>query len=415
MPRDLGWNLVGYGAVGGLGLILNSLIATLFNPGVLGVFTQTLACFIVGAQVAVLGVHWSVGKYAAQHSESEDECSALLVAALMLVLATGSMVTLAGFFASDTLGRLLESDQLTVSVQLAAPGVLLFAVNKTLLAFVNGRLWMRAYAVLQVVRAAGLVVAVLILKWTGTSGAFIGAVLTIAEGILLAVTLPIVRPTWTSSGWPRLRYWWDEHLRFGIWGTTGGILGELNTRIDVLFIGWFMSDRAVGLYGFAAMLAEGLYQVPVVVRQVYNPRLTHLVTAERFEELGRLIREGRAYTYLSMGVLCAVAAVAYPMAVTILTGDAGYLEAHMAFVILCLGLALSSGYIPFSQLFVQAGLARLNSQIIVVGVVVNCSLNALLVPWYGMVGAAIGTAVSWLTLPWLIHHHGRRQWGLFRI
>jgi O-antigen/teichoic acid export membrane protein len=54
------------------------------------------------------------------------------------------------------------------------------------------------------------------------------------------------------------------------------VLLQMNTRIDVLVLGLFWSDHIVGIYSFAATLAEGVYQLLVVLRTNYNPMLVRL-------------------------------------------------------------------------------------------------------------------------------------------
>ena len=44
------------------------------------------------------------------------------------------------------------------------------------------------------------------------------------------------------------RSWLKRHLAFGARGLMSGVFLELNTRIDVLAIGLFLSDTDVGTY-----------------------------------------------------------------------------------------------------------------------------------------------------------------------
>ena len=50
-----------------------------------------------------------------------------------------------------------------------------------------------------------------------------------------------------------------------------GILTEVNTRVDILVLGYFHGDTLVGVYSFAAILAEGFSQLPMVVRRSIDP------------------------------------------------------------------------------------------------------------------------------------------------
>ena len=62
-----------------------------------------------------------------------------------------------------------------------------------------------------------------------------------------------------------------KHLVFGFRGLGAGMFAEFNSRVDVLVIGFFLEDRAVGIYSFAAMLVDGIYHVLAMIRINFNP------------------------------------------------------------------------------------------------------------------------------------------------
>ena len=55
-------------------------------------------------------------------------------------------------------------------------------------------------------------------------------------------------------------------------------------------LSYFVSDRAVGVYAFASLFAEGIYQVRVVIRTVAYPTLVRLATRLERMELARMVR-----------------------------------------------------------------------------------------------------------------------------
>ena len=76
------------------------------------------------------------------------------------------------------------------------------------------------------------------------------------------------------AGTLRLRRdWVVRHYKFGTKGLAAGLFTEVNSRVDVLMIGFFLSDRATGIYSFAAMLVDGVYHVLAMVRINFNPIL----------------------------------------------------------------------------------------------------------------------------------------------
>ena len=53
---------------------------------------------------------------------------------------------------------------------------------------------------------------------------------------------------------------------YGAKSALAGVMLELNAKVDIWMIGVFLSDKLVGIYTFAAMVAEGVYQLLVVLQ-----------------------------------------------------------------------------------------------------------------------------------------------------
>ena len=54
----------------------------------------------------------------------------------------------------------------------------------------------------------------------------------------------------------------------------GGVLLEMNSKIDIFMIGIFLSDSKVGIYSFCALFVEG-FQIFTVLQNIYNPILSY--------------------------------------------------------------------------------------------------------------------------------------------
>ena len=58
------------------------------------------------------------------------------------------------------------------------------------------------------------------------------------------------------------------------------------------------------------------------------------------------------------------------------------------------GIVLSSGYIPFGQILVQAGRPGLQTILTLMLVLFNFTVNMLLIPILGIIGAAAASAMA---------------------
>jgi O-antigen/teichoic acid export membrane protein len=221
-------------------------------------------------------------------------------------------------------------------------------------------------------------------------------VFSFAEGLLflglaLEIGLQVVRPT--PGAW---RGWSSTHLRYGLKSVVSGMLLELNARVDVLMLGVFLDDARVGIYSFAAMLAEGCFQLLVVLQNNYNPVLARQIATRRFAQLEAMVRKGKRNTYLLMAGVGLAAVAVYPLVLDLLTNKPGFQDSFLPFAVLIGGIVLMAGYYPFSQTLLMANRPGWHTGLMVLVVASNVLFNRLLIPHLEIEGAALGTALSFL-------------------
>jgi O-antigen/teichoic acid export membrane protein len=199
---------------------------------------------------------------------------------------------------------------------------------------------------------------------------------------------------------------------FGAKSAFSGVLLELNAKVDVWMIGMAMSDAAVGVYTYAAMLAEGLYQLVVVLQNVYNPILArHLARGER-DAVHEVVRRGRWRAALGIAAAGAIAVAAFPIALSMVGARPEFSGAHVPFAILAGGIALASGYLPFGQILLMGGQPGTHTAWMALTVLVNVAGNAVWIPRFGLVGAAIATATSMVASVVLLRALARAKLGV---
>jgi len=409
------WNFSSLAVLGVSGIALNALIGALYDEAALGVFNQALAAYIFFSQAAVGGLDRSVLKEVAAHAQDLPRVRAIVAAGLVPAALLAGLVTLVFWFARAPIGAWLESPGTSEAIAWATPGLYFFALNKVLLATVNGLSRMRAFAVYQALRYV-LILAALggfaLLDRERVHAAHLAGVFSFAEaGLCLVLALEV----WLQLRGPLQRGWSAlvrPHLEYGLRSVGSGVLLELNARVDVLMIGWFMRDTDVGVYTFAAMIVEGVYQLLVVLQNLYNPILARELAARRLEELRQTIRRGRRRTYLGFAAAAALALFLYPLALSILTDKPGFAESVVPFRWLLLGIVLCAGYIPFAQTLLMAGFPGAHTLYMGSTVLINVVGNAFLIPRLGLAGAAIATSISMFLGVFVLKSFVRARTGL---
>ena len=393
--RDTLWNLVSFGILGVSGFLLNIIIGSCYGAATLGVFNQVFALYIVLSQFAVFGVHYSVVKHVAQHSEDNATCDAIISSAIAVTALCAGVACAAGYALSNRVGAIFSRD-VAVGWIYVLPGLWCFALNKVLLGILNGKRFMRAFAVAQAMRYILFIVFLVCCVLLGVPGPALPLIISAGEMLLLIFLLVYVmkfhRPIWFGqwSGWAR------RHIDFGTRGFLSGTMTEINSRVDVLMLGHFATDKDVGIYSMASLIVEGLAQLAVVVKHNVNPILTQMIAQGRIENLREIVRRGVRIFYAVMAVIGILAIVLYPLAIRLLMRDSSFMDSWAPFAILMGGLILCSGYLPFNMILVQAGYPGTHTVLMSAVVLTNIVLNALLIPWLGISGAALATAVSFV-------------------
>lgn len=417
------WNMAALGVSGVAGVVLLVLVGAIFGAATLGTFNLQFAVFLVAGQVAVLGMQASTVRAVAIASDLRTRRTQLR-GALLATSAVAGAVALVLWIARDLIAAALGRPTLAAGIGWVALATLLFALNKVLLAALNGLSHFRAFAALTAARALLLLAAFGLLALLGVEGDRIVLILPMAEGVLLLVGLATLagelagrrRTQRTERAVdaedaplpPSMLATVRGHLRFGSLGFGSNLLQELNVRIDVIVLSLFVSDELLGVYSLAAILVEAIAQVPVVLRTVLAPRVILMLERHDRQGLAELVTLVRPRLRLAMVVITVIAVAAYPSAILLVTGDTVLAGGRVPFAILMAGTAFAAGYAPFGLLLIQAGRPADQTLLTLAIVLINVVGNLLLIPTFGLEGAAVATALS------LVGSVGLLRWAVAR-
>jgi O-antigen/teichoic acid export membrane protein len=391
---DLLINMIGLAIVGFSGIYCNLVIAQLGGTEALGVFNQVFAAYILVSQISVFGIHNSVSRAIAD--ETNDRVT-VFWSAFQSVIFFGSIFSILFYLIAPLISQILDSPNIEVGVRFAAPGLFFFSLNKVFLAALNGLRLMRAYAVYNTSRYLLLLAAVLYILRAGYPSPYLLLALTVSELVLsIPLLLHLVFVLGAKGIQKVSREWHKAHFDFGLKSFMGGMLVELNTRVDVLMLGFFLGDKAVGVFSFAAALAEGFFQFLVVIRNNYNPILVREIAKGQFRELREIIFNGQKYTVGAFLLITAAAIAIYPIGIQIVGQGAELGDSYSVFVILMVGLLLHSPYAPFFQIIQSGGFPGWQTMGMMLIVVFNVIGNGVLIPLFGIKGAAMSTSMSYV-------------------
>lgn len=407
-------NFASFAVLGVSGVATNIVLSRAYGSELLGAFNQILSIYIVGAQFVSGGSHLATTRLVPLHAGDAFRQWSTVVASLAIAASLSVVVVLAMLLGSPLLVAVFSSPLVALGLGPLIFALALCGINKVLLGALNATERHGAFALVQAFRPLVVLIGVVAMWHFGFDGASVFVLVPLAEVLVLALSLVLILPLPRSADWHSA--WRDEFSpvrRFSLRVFSGSLIAEANSRVDVLVLGALASDRVVGIYSFASMYAEGLAQLPSVIRNAVNARMARLSgdPAGLWRALPGLMRFG----YLFLVPMFLLAAGAFYLIVQWTLQLAEHRQALTVFAIVLSCLIAVAGALPLDLLLAQLGFPGHLSVLRGLLFVANLGGCIMLYHWMGIYGVATSVGLTFvafsigtlLTVRYLItHRHG---------
>lgn len=183
-----------------------------------------------------------------------------------------------------------------------------------------------------------------------------------------------------------------ELLRFAAPIGIYDMLNLLLQRVDIFMVGRYLSTSMAGVYGIAVEVAFALKKV----RQSFDPIVIPVISAAHQQgDRSRVLEQYRNVTRWILAIDGAL------LGVILLAGDSllrifgtSFTAGYGALAFLALSIVIN-GVLGVSELFILIDRPVINVFNSVGALVVNVALNLLLIPQFGLTGAAIAITVAY--------------------
>jgi O-antigen/teichoic acid export membrane protein len=167
---------------------------------------------------------------------------------------------------------------------------------------------------------------------------------------------------------------------------------NLYTYIDTIMISIIRGDAEVGWYNAAFKLYEGLSIFPMVICVVFRPQIAKIFLGEK-KDFENLFFRGVKYVLIIALSVSVTGFIISDLAIIKLFGIQ-YIHSIAALKILLFGLSF-----VFTLTYLQMMLISMKKQktvlyISLIGLLVNVTLNLILIPKFGFLGAAASTVMG---------------------
>ncbi len=392
---DVGWTLSNSIIVVVIGMVLNIIVGNFFRAQGLGLYSMTLTVLLITSIIASLGIHTAVIKYTAQYKKDTNKINQFVSTGFVSMFLSGLCFAGIVFMLSSLLAKIFKMPGLKECLRIIALTFIFFLVNKELLGFLNGLREMKKYAIIESLRyVLILMLTVVFYSLFHTLQSVIFA-FPIAESSLFFILFPICRKHFefnlTEFGRIAIKL-----LKFGAPMLFSGMIGQLNSRIDLLLIGYFMLDKDVGVYTAAFMFARGLTIFPSAVQKVTNPAITEFYYNNSLQKIENLVNIVMKYAFIILSMVAILLSFFFKDIIAIVyPGKVEFANAVLPCQILLLSM-IFYGSTSSVGTAVSSSIGRPDIALKVSGItlIINSAFNCILIPKCGIVGAAVATGFS---------------------
>ncbi len=384
---NTGWLFGDHAIRMGVGLFVGVWMARYLGPEQFGLLSYALAFVALFGAIASLGLNGIVVRELVKYPESAPET---LGSAFLLRIAGGALAFVLVVVAID---YARPHDSLVKLMVVLLGFVLVFKAAEVVKCWFESQVqskytvWVEntAYLLFALVKVA-------LILGEAPLIAFVWALS--AEGLLAAIGLMAVY-AWRGG---HLRMWRPTFGRAGAllkdsWPLIlSGLAIMVYMRIDQIMLGQMLGDEAVGIYSAAVRISEAWYFIPTAIVASVFPSI---IEAKKQSEELYYQRLQRLYDL--MVVLALLAALPVTLLsdwlIALLFGEnyagAGAVLTVHVWAALFVFINVASGRWIYAE-----NLARLALRRALLGAAMNVLMNWLLIPHYGIVGAAWATLVS---------------------
>ena len=171
-----------------------------------------------------------------------------------------------------------------------------------------------------------------------------------------------------------------------------GGLNMINSRADILMLGVISGSEAVGIYSIAARGSELISFLMIPVHAALGPTIAKLYTNEDYERLQRVVTKSTwVVSLLSLPIAIGFIFFGYWF---LLIYGTEFTQGQLALSILSVGNIINILMGPVALLLIMTHHERDATIGLAVSAVLNIILNIILIPQWGLGGAATATMAS---------------------
>ena len=389
-----------------IGFVITVALGRYLGAGDLGLYRMTSTIYGLAMLGAAIGIPGTMIKYVAEFKEDRNKFNQVVSSGVITSFFLGIVFIPLFYFSSGLFTEIFNMPGLSGLIKILSLVFPFALVNGALLGLLNGIREMKKHAIAMIIQSVLMVIVTVALIYYGfgVSGAVIGIVLSSVGNCLFLI---LVSRNYFKITFSEYVPTTKNMLRFGVQIFGAEATTMINYQADTLLIGYFLTVTDVGYYAVAVGLSRFFWLIPQAIQKITYPATSDYWANNNRSALNKMIDKSMKYTACILLPIGLGVGFFAKEIVTLIFGE-GFIYAVLPLQILIVGtvffgIAIKAigGTLP------AAGRPDLDLKVASISAVLNIVLNVALIPLFGIVGAAIATAISlsvgaFIALRWCI-------------
>jgi stage V sporulation protein B len=378
------------------GYIANIWLGRHFGPQTYGKYGVVIVLLSLINITQTSGLPQSLAKFTAEKPNTKDS---ILRSALNIQFTSTICIAILFALAAPLLAKLLNDSSLAPYIRLSALVFPFYGIYSIYVGYYNGLHNYKRQAVLNSVYAIAKVIGIIVLslffKLYGAIAAFILAP-------IFALLFGLHIPTKTKN-----KYSHKKLIAFSLPIIIFSVLITLYLSIDLLFVKAHLQDNdaAAGYYIAAQNISLILYFCMSAASSVILPSISHNIAKGLDTKTTKLINNSLRYMLIVLAPAAALMAATSTQLIKVIYSSE-YIAASSPLQILLVAYVFLAIFVLFSNILNGGGSIYSPIKSSLPGLLVTVLMCIVLIPKYGLIGAAIatfaGTGISVLIAAWYV-------------
>lgn len=374
--------------------LINLLLTRTLGTTLYGVYTYGITLMTVSSVFTNLGTNQSLLRFIPEYEDDSARQNRIIGLASLTTFVASIVVAAVAFVAAPVVTDLtLNNPMMTDVIRLFAI-VLPFKELGETIGYVFQSVEMQGHQMLtssvglQAFRLAAIAVAIALgAAFIGIIAAMIVAwIVAFGFGLLLLFSRTSFRPTFGGSSKDEL----VEFYNFSAPLTLTQAGSVLQSRVDILMVGFFLSGSAVGIYNVAAVLSRFLTMPLTGFSKLFPPIASGLYARGEIAELESVYSQITRWSF-TLSLLPSIAMVIYADEALSIFGEE-FVAGSGVLILFVVGQLTNAAVGPSGYVLMMTNhqyLTMLNQWVLGVS---NVVLNYVFITNFGIIGAALATA-----------------------